>query len=87
MSGGVALEEAEIALEANGQTSWYIDDAFPATDTSDFSGSVRCAATGAGRFTAIAAERTHDFDPRPRGAGERIGAGDLRWSHRRRPAL
>ena len=56
MSGGVALEEAEIALEANGQTSWYIDDAFPATDTSDFSGSVRCAATGAGRFTAIAAE-------------------------------
>ena len=56
MSGGAALEEAEIALEANGQTSWYIDDAFPATDTSDFSGSVRCAATGAGRFTAIAAE-------------------------------
>ena len=26
---------------------------------------------------------THDFDPGPRGVGERIGAGDLGWSHRR----
>ena len=56
MRGGVALEEVEITLEANGQTSWFIDDTFTATDTSDFAGSVRCAATGAGRFTAIAAE-------------------------------
>ena len=38
MSGGVALEEVEIPLEANGQTSWFIDQAFTATDTSDFPG-------------------------------------------------
>ena len=55
MSGGVVLEEAEIHLEANGQTSWFIEDAFPTTDTSDFLGSVRCTAPG-GRFTAIAVE-------------------------------
>ena len=86
MSGGVALEEAEIALEANGQTSWYIDEAFPATDTSDFSGSVRCAATGAGRFTAIAAEMDaarHIFTTVPvvevnRG---RAGAATLDFAH------
>ena len=56
MRGGVALEEVEITLEANGQTSWFIDDTFTATDTSDFAGSVRCTASGNGRFTAIAAE-------------------------------
>ncbi len=56
MSGGVALEEVAIPLEANGQTAWFIEDAFTATDTSDFTGSVRCTAPGEGRFTAIAAE-------------------------------
>ena len=56
MSGGVALEEAEIPLEANGQTSWFIEDTFTTTDTSDFAGSVRCTAPGRGRFTAIAVE-------------------------------
>ena len=56
MSGGVALEEAEIPLEANGQTSWFIEEIFTATDTSDFLGSVRCTAPGRGRFTAIAVE-------------------------------
>ena len=56
MSAGVALEEVAIPLEANGQTSWFIDDVFTGTDTSDFSGSVRCTAPGAGRFTAIAVE-------------------------------
>ena len=56
MSGGVALEEVAIPLEANGQTSWFIDDTFTTTDTSDFAGAVRCTASGAGRFTAIAAE-------------------------------
>ena len=45
-----------IPLEANGQTAWFIEDAFTATDTSDFTGSVRCTAPGEGRFTAIAAE-------------------------------
>ena len=56
MSGGVALEEVEIHLEANGQASWFIEDAFTATDTSDFRGSVRCTAPGNGRFTAVALE-------------------------------
>ena len=56
MSAGVALEEVEIPLEANGQTSWFIEDTFPTTDTSDFLGSVRCTAPGRGRFTAIAVE-------------------------------
>ena len=56
MSGGVALEEVEIPLEANRQTSWFIEDTFTATDTSDFLGSVRCTAPGRGRFTAIAVE-------------------------------
>ena len=56
MSGGVALEEEEIPLEANGQTSWFIEATFTATDTSDFLGSVRCTAPGRGRFTAIAVE-------------------------------
>ena len=31
MRGGVALEAVEIPLEANGQTSWFIDDAFTMT--------------------------------------------------------
>ena len=56
MSGGVALEEVEIPLEANGQTSWFIEEAFTTTDTSDFLGSVRCTVFGRGRFTAIAVE-------------------------------
>ena len=56
MSGGVALEEAEIPLEANGQTSWFIEDVFTMTDTSAFLGAVRCTAPGRGRFTAIAVE-------------------------------
>ena len=56
MSGGVALEEVEIPLETNGQTSWFIEDTFTTTDTSDFLGSVRCTAPGRGRFTAIAVE-------------------------------
>ena len=56
MSAGVALEEVEIHLEANGQASWFIEDAFTTTDTSDFGGSVRCTAPGNGRFTAVALE-------------------------------
>ena len=56
MNAGVALEEVEIPLEANGQTSWFIEEAFPTTDTSDFLGSVRCTAPVRGRFTAIAVE-------------------------------
>ena len=56
MSAGTVLEEVEIPLVANGQTSWTIDQAFPTADTSDFVGSVRCAAVGTGRFTAVALE-------------------------------
>ena len=56
MRGGVLLEEVEIPLEANGQTSWLIDQAFPVADTSDFAGSVRCDVLGQRRFTAVALE-------------------------------
>ena len=56
MREGVLRDVASFPLEANGQTSWLIDQAFPATDTSDFAGSVRCDAVGEGRFTAVALE-------------------------------
>ena len=54
MREGVLLDAASIPLEANGQTSWLIDQAFPAADTSDFAGSVRCDAVGEGLFSAVA---------------------------------
>ena len=50
------LEAESIPLEANGQSSWFIDAAFPDTDTSGFVGSVRCDAVGTGMFTAVALE-------------------------------
>ena len=56
MSGGAVLEEVEIPLAANGQTSWFIDEAFTTADTSDFGGSVHCAAPGRSRFTGLAVE-------------------------------
>ena len=56
MREGVLRDAASIPLEANGQTSWLIDQAFPATDTSDFTGSVRCDAVGEGLFSAVALE-------------------------------
>ena len=56
MREGVLRDFVSISLEANGQTSWMIDQAFPAADTSDFLGSVRCTAPGSRRFTAIAVE-------------------------------
>ena len=56
MREGVLRDAASFPLEANGQTSWLIDQAFPATDTSDFVGSVRCDAVGEDRFTAVALE-------------------------------
>ena len=39
---GVLLDAVPIPLAANGQQSRFIDEMFPATDTSDFVGSVRC---------------------------------------------
>ena len=56
MREGVLHDAASIPLAANGQTSWLIDQAFPAADTSDFVGSVRCDAVGEGRFSAVALE-------------------------------
>ena len=56
MREGVLLDAASIPLEANGQTAWLIDQAFPSADTSDFAGSVRCDAVGEGRFSAVALE-------------------------------
>ena len=53
---GVRRDAASFPLEANGQTSWLIDQAFPTADTSDFAGSVRCDAVGEGRFSAVALE-------------------------------
>ena len=56
MREGVLLDGASIPLEANGQTSWFLDEAFPVADTSDFAGSVRCDAVGEGLFSAVALE-------------------------------
>ena len=56
MQGGTVLDDVSIPLEARGQSSWFIDEAFPAADTSDFVGSVRCTAPGEGMFTGIALE-------------------------------
>ena len=53
---GVLLDAVALPLAANGQTSWTIDEAFQAADTSDFVGSVRCTALGEGQFTAMAVE-------------------------------
>ena len=56
MREGVLLDTVSIPLEANGQTSWLIDTAFPNTDTADFMGSVRCDAVGEDLFSAVALE-------------------------------
>ena len=54
MSGGIVLEEMEIALAAYGQEAQFIEEMFTTTDTSNFVGLVRC--TGPGRFTGVAVE-------------------------------
>ena len=56
MQEGVLHDAVSIPLAANGQSSWFIDAAFPAADTSDFAGSVHCDAEGPGMFTAVALE-------------------------------
>ena len=58
--GGALLDAVDISLGSNGQTSWLIDKAFPSADTSDFFGALRCAATGEGRFSAVALEMDSD---------------------------
>ena len=49
-------DTVSLPLAANGQTSWLIDQTFPAADTSDFVGSVRCSAPVEGMFTGVAVE-------------------------------
>ena len=56
MSGGAVLEETTIPLAGNGQTSWFIEEEFTATDTTDFTGTVRCRAPGEGEYTGLAVE-------------------------------
>ena len=56
MQAGVLRDAVSIPLAANGQTSWFIDTAFTAADTTDFAGSVHCDAEGPGMFTAVALE-------------------------------
>ena len=56
MREGRLFDAVSVPLGTNGQTAWFIDTAFPATDTSDFVGSVRCTSTGEGLFTAVALE-------------------------------
>ena len=50
------LDDVSIPLEANGQSSWFINEVFTGADTSDFVGSVRCTAPGEGMFTGVAVE-------------------------------
>ena len=56
MREGVLHDAVSIPLAANGQSSWFIDAAFPAADTSGFAGSVHCDAAGPGMFSAVALE-------------------------------
>ena len=56
MRDGAVIEEADIRLAVNGQDSRFIDQVFPAADTSDFAGSVRCTAPEPGLFSAVAFE-------------------------------
>ena len=56
MREGVLHDAVSIPLEANGQSSWFINEVFTGADTSDFAGSVHCDAAGPGMFTAVALE-------------------------------
>ena len=57
MMGGEVLEEQPVDLPANGQRPQFINQIFEETDTSDFTGSVRCMAPpGDQQFTAVALE-------------------------------
>ena len=56
MMAGEMMEEQEINLMANGQDARFISEMFE-YDTSDFTGSVRCTASGiAQKFTGVAVE-------------------------------
>ena len=54
MQEGAVLEEVDIELKVNGQDGRFIEEVFTTTDTSNFSGLVRCRAEG--EFTGVAVE-------------------------------
>ena len=57
MQGGMTMgDPVSGEMAGNAQVSFFIDQAFPAADTSDFEGSVRCVAPEGGMFTAVALE-------------------------------
>lgn len=56
MKGGAVLETEDIPLAGNGQMAKFIHELFTQTDTSDFTGSVRCTAPEGERFASIALE-------------------------------
>ena len=56
MQGGEVLESAMLELAGDGQLARFINEMFPETDTSDFTGSVRCAAPEGRKFTGVALE-------------------------------
>ena len=56
MRGGSVLDEADIQLAANGQTTHFIDEIFDHANAVNFVGSVRCIASDEGRFAGIALE-------------------------------
>ncbi len=57
MKGGEELDDTTVTLPANGQDARFIDQMFSGSDTSDFTGSVRCTApSGVQKFTAVALE-------------------------------
>ena len=62
MQDGRRLDEAVIALDGNGQSSRFINEMFTGADTSDFEGSVHCAAPAGSSFTGVALEM--DFNNR-----------------------
>ena len=68
MREGVLRDFVSISLEANGQTSWMIDQAFPAADTSDF--------TGVG---ALRRSRQGTVHRHRRGRSMPPGASSFRW--------
>ena len=54
MQEGAVLEEVDIELKVNGPDGRFIEEVFTTTDTSNFSGLVRCRAEG--EFTGVAVE-------------------------------
>ncbi|MDE2927995.1 MAG: leucine-rich repeat domain-containing protein [Acidobacteriota bacterium] len=62
MQDGEMLEETAVLLAANGQSAWFIDEMFSATETSSFVGSVRCTTPRDELFTGVALEM--DFQNR-----------------------